>query len=283
MDTFTLRLRPLGVIDLIEQAIRLYGRQFLTFSGIVAAAQVPALLLTTLYQVIVMGPMQQELFDPRLMRDTDALMNWYGVYCGATLGMLVLSFGVVVPLGVVMNGACAHAVSESYAGRNPGAVGAYAHMFSRGRWLKAIAVGLLLTLVATVLSLIPCVGWAAAIYLGMRIGLYVQVVSLEDLGPMDALRRIWNLVDGHLLRLLGLTLLVMGIIVGVSVGCGMVASMTLQPSALSGRTSFAVVTLAQSVISGVIQVVALPVYGIALTMFYFDLRVRKEGFGQPAA
>jgi len=81
---------------------------------------------------------------------------------------------------------------------------------------SSAVIGLLLLLVPATL-----VVFVAIIMLAVRFGLVTQVIIVEDLGAVAAIRRSWELTRGHMWRLIGYTivlLLVVFVPVGIIVG-----------------------------------------------------------------
>jgi hypothetical protein len=95
----------------------------------------------------------------------------------------------------------------------------------------------------------------------------VQAVVLEDLGAgTDALGRSWKLTKGYKAKALGLIVVVSLLISVPYFAAGVVAAMV--PAA-----AVAILVLAQ-----VVSFLVTPLFACMLTLFYYDLRVRQEGF-----
>ena len=94
-----------------------------------------------------------------------------------------------------------------------------------------------------------------ALYLALRCLAYLQIVLVEGRGPVAACVRSFRLTKGYVLRALGLLLCL---------------------AALSGVAG-ALLGLAWDHGSLVATVVLSPVFTIAFTLYYLDLRVRQEG------
>lgn len=285
MQPLVPQLRPLGVIDQVDLALRLYRRHFVTLLGVVAVVQIPILILQTLYNVLIMAPLQQQqmsfVYSPASFRDPDFATGYWGLLlslCGAEIGLFAMLLLVYLPLTGITMGATAYAVSEAYLGRTPTVSGAFAFMRAEGRWLRAAAGNFLVGLVATMLALIPCLGWIALAYLYVRWALVAQAIALENLGPIDGMRRSWHLVEGHMLRLLGLAILGWGISLVLSLTVTTITGWVFPMNPLSGQFSYALYYLIQSIAGAVGSVLYVPVFLGVLTVFYFDLRVRKEGY-----
>lgn len=130
----------------------------------------------------------------------------------------------------------------------------------------AVGVALLLFLVA-----VP-----VAIWLSIKWSFAPCLITIENLGPIRALRRSWDLTRGLFWRVLGITMLV-NLVVGIAAGTvtqafsfgAMLLTIGEQPQAML------VVLTASTVISTALTV---PLTSAATTLLYLDARIRREGF-----
>lgn len=277
MAAFTLDLRPLSAGELLDRAVRLYRRHFLTFVGIVAIVQIPLTLLQTGVSLFA----TQQAADPT----------------GASPAMLIGSLGslLLTTLGFVLvsslgTAALTRAVANSYLGQPVSLGGAYRQV---GRSWLVLVLALLWIIVLSVLIglwwlLVPCVGWFTG--LGMLIFLSLVItpltapaVVLEKKRARAAVRRAWDLsrrrfwpVVGFALALLLLSIiftalpsLLVGAVLGVS---------ALLPAEEFGSQPSVVATIVNSLTTLATTLIYLPFQLTAMTLLYFDLRVRTEGF-----
>jgi hypothetical protein len=133
------------------------------------------------------------------------------------------------------------------------------------------------------LSLAFCLLFPALIfilYVYIRWRVVVPAIVVEGLGPVEGIRRSWRLTLNYWWRTLGLVALLGVISYVISVGPTTVIVFILLyatptnpvlASALSGAVGTAT------------SLLFLPLELIAITLYYFDLRVRKEGFDLDAA
>ena len=109
--------------------------------------------------------------------------------------------------------------------------------------------------------------------LDLRACLDAPLVLEPGQSPTGALSRSWSLTRGSRWRMFGL-LVTMAILLYVPlVGLGAVAAVVLPRGALGAGPG--TVTLA---VVGVVQMLLYPLLYCVLTVAYYDLRVRKEGF-----
>ena len=111
-------------------------------------------------------------------------------------------------------------------------------------------------------------------YLVVRWRFAEVALMAEEMGPLQSLRRSWNLSRGYVLRTLGfflLILIIMGIIGALIGGFVGVATGSLAPAAdQSMMFGF------NYALSKLLSIFAAPFYVTVFVLYYFDLRVRKE-------
>jgi len=251
-------LRPLELGELLDRTFSLYRRNFATFAMIVG---VPNLLL-----FLITSPLQ---FVSK--RATGVISPAGGVFA------LVFVFGFLI--GVILylicyaasQAAAFFAVSETYLGR-PTTFGT-AYSQARGKILSLIGVALYVgfaTFGGFILFIIP------GLIVVCRASVAIPSAMLEDLSPREAFKRSWELTRGFAWRaaaILGLTFIL-----------AMVAAFIFQwpfqlAAVIAKNSPSAPVWEFLSGLGGVLsQIVAGPIAFIASTIFYYDLRVRKEAF-----
>jgi hypothetical protein len=164
--------------------------------------------------------------------------------------------------GLIAAGATVKVVSDAFLGQEP--VMGDAMYFAAGRMWRILVAGIakyLLILLASILLIVP------GIIVACGYAVVVQAVVLEDLAaPTDALGRSWSLTRDFKGKafFLGVVLFALLMIPTLMVG----SFAALVPVAAVFLTSLAMV----------VQLLVYPVFGCAFTLFYYDLRVRKEGF-----
>lgn len=284
--TSTPQLRPLGLGQLLDQAIRLYRRNFLKFIGIIAIVQIPLGLLqlgTSLLTISGISPSVNE-FGPQSPED---VFN-PTVITGASGTILVgiLSF---VLIQVVATAAMTRAVASSYLGESISITDAYRKI---GRsWLPLLGALLLAILIAIGLliwTIIPCVGWLTG--LGMFV-FFVLVVTpliaptivLEKQRATHAIRRAWDLARRRFWWVLGFVVILY--IFAQIIITGPTLLLTFTFGLFLGEAPFdpsfgqsMIQTVIQSLVQLVGSLIYLPLQLTAITLMYFDLRIRTEGF-----
>ena len=118
-------------------------------------------------------------------------------------------------------------------------------------------------------------------YIFIRLSLVAPAIMIENLGPRQALRRSWRLVEGYWWRTFGI-LLIVGIL-SIIVGAGPAALITAIGIALTGDLSNIWVNIVAAVVTVATGAIFIPIQLTATALYYFDLRVRKEGYDMEAA
>ena len=104
--------------------------------------------------------------------------------------------------------------------------------------------------------------------------LVAQAVILEEHRPIAAMRRSWNLVRGSVRRALGIVIATGILSFLVSTVPSMAGSMFLRFADTSSTLFALLLTVAG--LAG--QILLQPLLFAIFTLFYFDQRVRKEGY-----
>lgn len=115
----------------------------------------------------------------------------------------------------------------------------------------------------------------AVLWLTLRTSVANPPIVLEKTGPIQALRRSFRLTEGHVWRALGA--LLCGALLSGIVGAIINQAISGALSSLGGAN--AAFEFVWSAIAGTVSTAVTAPLSAALTvLFYFDLRVRKEGF-----
>jgi hypothetical protein len=213
----------------------------------------------------------------------------------------VVRYLVVTPL---LTAAILTAVALTLLGRRPGVRVAY--RAARGRWLSILWVIFLATLsvIAAVLPVLPFVviliatdgaSWAivltaivgiiatiVGVFVALRLLFATPVLLLEGRKGTAALRRSWRLVRGLTWKVLGTTLLMGLIMFGAFFVVGIIVTLFLLPNLLEGTLLtgdelIRFIAIA-TILSSLVQIVAMPLTSLTTVLLYVDARVRKEGY-----
>jgi len=134
---------------------------------------------------------------------------------------------------------------------------------------------------AAVLVVIGLVAYA--FWIAIRISLAFPAFIVERSGVWDALRRSSLLTTGTRGRILVLYLLgaALNWILSIAITLPLTIVMAMLPGASSPQHAQATAVASLCVVYGAafaVQALTRPVYGIALMLFYYDQRIRQEGF-----
>jgi hypothetical protein len=241
-------LRPLSVGEILDTSFQLYRRYFVTLATIgVLCTAVPLMI--------------------------DVYIEASGGRT-AHLGLAVFSGLLLMVLNSVATAATVFVVSEGYLGRDVGAGEALqlAAPFV-GRLIWAQILYTLLAFVGLILFIIP------GLIVLVGLALTAPALVVENLGSStSALGRSWALTKGARWKMVGifipLFLLLAVPMIAVTFVVGFLAAMVgLDPSGES-----ATIGVLSAAFAGLVQMLVYPLFNCALTIAYYDQRIRKEGF-----
>ena len=276
-------LRPMEFGEILDGALQLFRRHFGLFLKLSLAVMWLPLAFSIYWRARFFGlaTATPEQTAAVMQSQIVPFMLWgmvWGVLYGA--GMLLLTAGSI------------RVISDSYLGREPQfgdslqfGVGKIVPLFLVGLG-KTLLLFLLLILSGVVIGLTGAAGGLAVllvfieviaavwlfIYVACGYMVTTPVVVLETLSSnFDAFGRSWELTKGARGRVFGLVF-VAGLISSV-----LPAVVLSALGALIAQLAPAA-TIAWTVIAAVLPVVLTPIVPCVLTLAYYDLRVRHEGF-----
>ncbi len=252
-DAPTPRFEAMTAGMVLDQAMRLYARNFPLLVGIIALAYLP--------YYILLGAVTW------LMQSNPGSI---GVVALTLLGLslvMMLLWLLVLPLST---GATSLAVSEKYLERPVTILAAYSSAFKRFWPVLAsqLIVGLAV-LAGTFACIVP------GVFLWLCWSMVVPVVMLEQLGPFDSMRRSWDLTDGFRWKILGVAVVVGILSYALVFGTTMVAGLAI--AFLGNPAGLMTHIITQGITAGATLLTA-PLFSVAVVLLYYDLRIRKEGF-----
>ena len=233
-------LRPLKTGEILDGAITLMRRQFGVLFGIAVVCEgLPAVL--DIYIDLTGGSAAQ----PGLAL-LERLLNLFGT--------------------MLVTGATVSAVSEAYLGRTPGLGDSLRHGLSKlGFIFSASIVSGLLAGLATLALVIPGI----VVFCGYSV--VAQVAALEPLkSGTDALRRSWMLTKGFKAKAFVLWIVAIVLIAALALGGGLLGGLAAAVNPALEPVS--------TVLLAILLLLYYPLLTCVFTLFYYDLRVRKEGF-----
>lgn len=196
------------------------------------------------------------------------LMALGGLFTNIPLWLFYLLLSVV--LGAIATGATVFVVSESYLGRTITASDAFRRAAPR---FGAIAVCSLTLGIVVMLGFLLLV--VPGFILGCGLVLAIPAVVLEpQLVPSDALSRSWALTRGNRGRMFALLATAFILIYVPAIAVEGLITLFGPSGGLRSGTSVGIAQVASSLV----QMFLSPLLYCVLTVAYYDLRVRKEGF-----
>ena len=300
--TTALRLRPLALSELLDELFRMYRRNFALMVTAALALELPALtfnILSGQYKTFgfFLNAFSNISNPDRL--DTIAPPQTNYLY-------VVIGYVVILLLLPVSTGLLVRLTTDVAMGRPTTFAGAFRRTLRRYMALAAydLLVGLAALAVLVVLLLVIFGGIAlasaasnanaavivatvlialgllvaamiAAAWLGIRLVVAVPAMLEEGLGPIAAVRRSWRLVQGSFWRIVGIVVVVYVLAQVVqSALTAVFGLLALFIPGLSGDARGALLLVALTAV----QVIVGPIFAIAVSLLYFDLRVRKDAF-----
>ena len=301
-----LDLRPLSLGELLDRCFTLYRRHFFLFVGIVGLPYL-VMLAIQLVQIFVFFP--TNLFDPG---STLPGPSPFGTPSAGAIVTLILFYVVMFIAAIIAyllaQGGTVFAVSELYLGRAATIRGSLRKM--RGKMLRLLLLVILNVLIiggcafAAAIPLFILIPLSAAlggggtgaavlagisfllfitlviavtVYMACRLLVAVPAALLEDAGPVTALQRSFALTKKNA----GRAFLVM--VISGAITAAVVSVLAIPPYigmfvSLMSKHYGAMRLWLALVQAGVYlgEALAGPILIIATSVFYFDLRVRKE-------
>jgi hypothetical protein len=275
-------LRPMSLGEVLDRTFNLYKNHFWLFVGI-AALPFSLLLLVQIAFAAAKAPVTH---GPPLS--------------AGAIGGMVGGGAVVMILYFLMIGA-AHAatvfaVSDLYLSRPVSIRGSFARVGWKVFRILAIffMFGLLLGVGGVVLGMLFFVitppYWILVIGVGFpslmvplivllcRMAVSIPAAMLEDLGAVRALERSLNLTKGHVMQIFVIFLLVVVATYVAILVLQMPLLILMMASAAAHKTPSLGLQVLQQLAAFVSQVMVGPIGTIALSLMYYNLRVRKEAF-----
>lgn len=267
-------LRPRSMGQIIDQAIRLYRRNFARFLGIAAIAQIPAALGGFMTLGMTAMPF------------VDQFSNQYSEAMAMGMALLNIAFMLIALVWTQLVGCVLlQSASDTYVGRRT-TLGASFHRVGRS-WMAVITAYLLFILAAIpifIVFVIPIVGWLLAIPgFGMYIyfatvvmAFFAPVIVLEKRGARAGIARAWNLSRTNFWWLFAFFILLSIFAALITQGPTYLLSELL---ALIGDGILNIETMVvfNVLISSLFAVLFYPIQITSATLAYYDTRIRSEG------
>ncbi|MCA9954622.1 MAG: hypothetical protein KC434_07875, partial [Anaerolineales bacterium] len=281
MTTLSDSLQPLSMTQLLDRAIRLYRSNFLIFVGIVALAQIPATAVNMIGLWLAPAP------ETINMNPTSVTEMWLQIFESSGFvnnGWLWLGRLVTLLLVQLATAAMTKAVAENYLGHKIGLFEAYQKIGRSGvALLIATFLGIFLIMgLAIWWIIVPCIGWLSGLGMIFFLSLVIlplvaPIIVLEHRSAGQAIQRAWDLGRRRFWWLIGFMLL-LGLFGQIVVTGPAFLSVFAVESIVGSGINTTTSSLIQQVIMLLLRLIYLPLQLSCVTLLYFDIRVRTEGF-----
>jgi hypothetical protein len=288
MTSTTPQFKPLSLGQILDQAIRIYRKNFFQFIGIIAIVQIPIVLFQLLSSIVMVSGFVN-MSDPDNLANansvTDILGPGYLLGMGSNFILAIVSFVLVQGIATA---ALSGAIADNYLGSTTSIASAYKNI--RDKWGGLLIALILLALFSIVLVfwlIVPCIGWVTGpgllVFISLGIGqLLAPVVVVERIGGQAAIRRAWELARRRFWWVVGFIVLlfIFGqlLMTGPTLLVSWIGQLFFGMSVDPTSSGFIIQTVIQTAFSLILGIIYLPLQISAMTLFYFDLRVRTEGF-----
>jgi hypothetical protein len=252
-------LRPLSLAEILDRTFALYRQNFLLFFGITAVPYTLNLALS-LFEVWYFG-------NP----SAKGIQAMTAMFRGPQLLFTLMSLIVGCMVYIFSEGGTILAVTQLYLGRQTSMSTAL-----RGVWdefgtlfgvviLNGLAVG-----AGFICLIVP------GFYLLCRLIVCLPAALVEKLGASESLSRSFELTRDNA----GRAFMILLVFFAVSMAGGAMTSVVVIPFTLTHRdpSALRIVASASMILQMAVGSLVAPVLLIASSVFYFDLRIRKEAF-----
>ncbi len=251
------QLRPLSVGEQLDASFKVVRASFGTLAVCVLAVALPLNIINTL----ILASTRDNAFN------LDVATNHVSSGTAAA-GQLATGLLSLV-LTTLAAAACFRAVSGAYLGETP-TVGE-SLSFAAGRvvpliWLSILySVGLIIPFLALIIP---------GVWLAVAWSVSYPALLAEDVRGSKALGRSFRLTKGRWWPTFGALLVMYLIVLVISGILGLLFGATL----IGSLDNEAVAAVLTTIVNTLSSLITLPLFAAVLTIIYYDLRVRKEGF-----
>lgn len=250
----SLMLRPLTLGELLDRAFQLYRSRFAVFVGIAAVAYLP------LFAVQAGGFWLPKVLSPSMMTALGV-----GMLVAVVLRLLAVAAATSATIIVVSAAYLEKPItlSEAYGRVSGMLLRVFFIMIGMG-----IGIG-----IGMVLLIVP------GVVLFLMWGLTIPVAVLEDAGLGESLSRSRHLTAGHRFRVFAIYLLYFALVFALEMGLmGPLGAVVALKAHTGTAAASPIINIASVILSYLIECLVTPILTIALSLMYYDERVRKEAF-----
>lgn len=303
-------LRPASLSEILDRTAQLYRSRFFVFLGI-------ALLPTAAVLVPICAMAAVSAFNSGAGRGQGGAASAQDVLTGlAFLGIFLVAAPVWLGATALAMAALAHASARAHMGQEFSTRSSHREAWRRGwRYLgllvlqglmvwaaPVVVLSLLLAafgvaaafagnsgdagtsfFLALAMTVIALAGGAYVIWMALRLSLAFPACVVEQMGPIAGLKRSAVLSRGTKGRIVLLFLLgaALNSLLSLAMMVPLMIAVTLIPALKGAQHQQTYTVVSALVVYGsmfAVQALTRPIFGIALVLFYYDQRIRQEGF-----
>jgi hypothetical protein len=263
VETDAPHLRPLGIGEVLDVALKIVWRNAGTLFRIVFFIVLPVQVISVVLQLSALTADNSG--------SVDSTSSFDGTDAAAVIGAVVV--GVILGWvgSTVASGACFRAIASAYLGERTGWKDSVVFVARRLHSLLWVTI---LSGLVTILGIIACI--IPGIYLWVAFALAVPVLLMEDRRGWKALSRSRALVRGFWWR--AFAIMAFGTILGWIIS-SVIGGLFGGAAAFGTSSDEDIGAAVAQVIGGTVaKLITTPFIAAFITVLYFDLRVRKEAF-----
>jgi Membrane domain of glycerophosphoryl diester phosphodiesterase len=254
--SYTPQLRPLSVGEMLDAGFRLFRHRFGTLVACVLVPVVPLTILGT----IVTASTDENAYD----------VNAPATETGTALAGFLISLFLQSAGAALAVAACFKAISAAYLGESTTFRDSLGYAFRR-------FIPLMVAYILVVLIAIPgfFVLILPGIWLSVKLCMTFPAVVFERANPFRAIGRSWKLLRQNWWRVFGTLVVVFLIAFVVNFALTAVLGVVAAGSDTISEVAFA---LLATIVTLLTYMLTYPLWASVMTVIYYDLRVRNEGF-----
>lgn len=263
-------LRQMNTIEILKQAISLYRQNFQKLLGVVLPG-IPVVIFCILILSLILNEFLVTILSAPLPKVSE--MPKGDVY-QKIVPIMMLIFFLVCFLSTIIAAAGTIVISEFFLGREIKIADAYRKVWNQiFPLLGAIILTSVITALTTALGMLLCVipgiiGW---VYLSAWFGFIAQIVMLEGEGGMGAMKCSRTLIKEDSRKSL--------IVIGSVMAATLIAWIFLiVGNVMATQFNMVILTPIGNLLSISALILIEPIKFTAITLLYYDLRIRREGF-----
>jgi hypothetical protein len=261
-------LRPLAVGEIVDSAFKLLRRNARILYPISVVVLVPVGIL----QAVLLASQGASIDFAPLLDPTITPTQAEQAFSGFLDSYLALAAGTLVSFmaGLLVQGGTTWAVAAAYEGNPPGWKTALRQGFRR---FPAVFVAVLAIGIASTVGLVFCL--APGVFLFICWSVAIPALVHERLGPFSAMRRSYRLVRRRFWPAMGAVILAYLVYYVLS---QIVSAAAVAATFIGLATSTDYSLFPSLLASELVSVLVVPFIACVVTVLYFDLRIRAEGY-----